>query len=156
VGLIGLVSTVGKVFWGWLSDRWWLETSYAVAISILGLAVAVLLSIGAGSGHGALYVYATLVGIGYAASPTLSPVMSARFFSGPHFGIIFGALHTVHLGGGAAGVWIAGYVHDLAGNYRPALFGIFLSLCLAILFVWLAAPRHLSGALAAERSMSQS
>ncbi len=155
LGLVGLVSTLGKVFWGWVSDRWWLETSYATAISILGLGVAVLLSIGPGSARGMLYIYAVLVGFGYAASPTLSPIMSARFFSGPHLGIIFGALHTVHLGGGAVGVWIAGYIHDVAGNYRPALFGIFLSLGLAILFAWLAAPRRLAREPVAERAVSR-
>ena len=151
VGLVGLASTIGKVFWGWLSDRWWLESIYTTAISILGLGVAVLLSIGPSTARGVLYVYAILVGFGYAVSPTLSPIMSARFFSGPRFGITFGVLHMIHLSGGAAGVWAAGYVHDLAGNYRPALFGSYVSLGLAVLFVWLAAPRRLAAKSAAER-----
>lgn len=81
--------------------------------------------------------------------------MTARFFSGPHLGIVFGALQIIHLSGGAAGVWIAGYVHDLAGNYRPALFGPCLSLGLAVLCAWLAAPRRLTGKSVAGRMASR-
>lgn len=71
-GLIGLVAwptPLGRVFWEWLSDRWWLEASYATSIRILGLGMAVLLSIGPSTARGVLYVSAILVGIGSAVSP---------------------------------------------------------------------------------------
>lgn len=142
VGLVGLASTPGKIFWGWLSDRWWLEWTYPAGILILTGAVTLLLGIGPGSARGTLYLFAVLIGFGYSMAPALTPVMGARFFAGPHFGLLFGTLNMVHLAGGAVGVWVAGYVHDLAGSYRPAFQASYASLALAILCVWLAAPRR--------------
>jgi predicted MFS family arabinose efflux permease len=142
VGLVGLASTPGKVFWGWLSDRWWLEWAYAAAIAILMVGIGVLLNVGPGSPRTVSYVYALLIGFGYAVAPALTPVMGARFFAGPRFGLMFGTLNMIHLAGGAAGVWLAGWLHDLVGSYRPAFLGSYLALALAVLFVWLAAPRR--------------
>jgi len=135
VGLVGLASTPGKVFWGWLSDRWRLEWAYAAAIAILMTGLGVLLGLGAGSPRSLSYLYAILVGFGYAVAPALTPVMSARFFAGPRFGLMFGTLNMIHLAGGAAGVWLGGIVHDLVGSYRPAFLGCYLSLALAALVV---------------------
>ena len=102
VGLVGLASVGGKILWGYLSDRWWIETTYLGGITFLVGGIVALLAVGPATGAWTLYAYAGLMGIGYAVSPAMTPVLSVRLFSGRHFGAIFGALNLVHHIGGAA------------------------------------------------------
>jgi MFS family permease len=90
-----------------------------------------------------LYLYATLMAFGYAVSPAMTPILSGRFFAGPHFGMIFGAVNILYHLGGAAGVWMAGYAHDITGTYRAAFLGSMLSAAITVGCVWLAAPRRI-------------
>ncbi len=143
VGLVGLVSIAGKILWGYLSDRWWIEATYAAGIAFLVGGILALLAVGPQTGTWALYGYAALMGLGYAVSPAMTPVLGARFFAGRHFGAIFGALNLLHHSGGAAGVWLAGYAHDLTGTYTLSFRLCTVSALLSIACVWLAAPRRL-------------
>jgi cyanate permease len=101
-----------------------------------------LLTIGPTSSAWHLYGYALLIGLGYAVGAAMNPILSGRFFAGRHFGILLGIFNTFYQGGAAAGVWLAGYIHDLTGSYRLSLFGSIASVGLAALCVWLAAPRR--------------
>lgn len=83
------------------------------------------------------------MGIGYAVSPAMTPVLCGRFFGGRHFGITFGALNTLYHAAAAAAVWLAGYAHDLTGSYRLPLLVSIISAVVAAACVWLAAPRRL-------------
>ncbi|HSB90432.1 MAG TPA: hypothetical protein VLD63_10460, partial [Anaerolineales bacterium] len=105
-------------------------------------AVFTLLAIGPSSASWLLYTYALLVASGYAVSAALNPILSSRFFSGPHFGVILGTLATFYHGAAALAVWLAGHAHDLTGSYRLPLVGSLLSICVATGCVWLAAPRR--------------
>ncbi len=80
---------------------------------------------------------------GYALSPAMTPILTGRFFAGRHFGALFGAVNILYHVGGAAGVWIAGHVHDLTGEYSWALLGSMVSAVAAAVCVWIAAPRHI-------------
>jgi MFS family permease len=142
VAVVGLVSVPGKMLWGYLSDRWWPELIYTAATACLVAGIAVLMMAGPEWSAGRLYGYAVLLGLGYAVSPAMTPILSGRFFAGPHFGVIFGALNVLYHAGGAAGVWMAGYLHDVTGSYRTAFAA---SLCAALCgaaCAWLAAPRR--------------
>jgi MFS family permease len=143
VGLMGLVSILAKVTWGFLSDRWWLEIVYLAGVSCLIAAFVVLLLIGPATAGWVLFLYAVIMAFGYAVSPAMTPILSGRFFAGPHFGMIFGAVNILYHFGGATGVWLAGYVHDITGTYRAAFLGAILSAAATIGCVWLAAPRRL-------------
>lgn len=142
VGLLGLVSIPGKILWGHLSDRWWPELIYLAGCSCVVAAVLILLGMGPASTVWFLYLYAVLMGVGYSVSPAMTPVLCGRFFGGRHFGVIFGALNTMYHAGGAAGVWLAGYAHDLTGSYRLPLLASIGSAAVAAGCVWLAAPRR--------------
>jgi predicted MFS family arabinose efflux permease len=144
VGLVGLLSAPGKVLWGWLSDRWWIESTYLAGIALLVGGIVALSAVGPATPFLALYGYAALMGFGYAVAPAMTPILSARFFAGRNFGAIFGALNLLHHTGGAAGVWLAGYSHDLTGSYLLSLRGSIVSACLALVCVSFAAPRRLS------------
>jgi len=143
VGLIGVVSILGKIWWGFLADRWWPEWIYLAGCSCVLAGITILLGAGPASPLWSLYAYALLMGVGYAVSPAMTPIMCGIFFGGPHFGVIFGCLNMLYHAGGAAGVWLAGYAHDLTGNYRLPFSASMASAAATVLLVWLAAPRRL-------------
>ncbi|HSB80455.1 MAG TPA: MFS transporter [Candidatus Methylomirabilis sp.] len=142
VGLVGLFSIPGKIGWGLLSDRWWPELIYVAGGACAVAAILTLLIIDPDSSIWSLYAYAVLMGFGYAVSPAMTPILSGRFFVGRHFGVILGALNTFYQSAGAAGIWLAGYTHDMTGSYRLPLLGSIVSAGLAVACVWLAAPRR--------------
>jgi MFS family permease len=144
VGIVGLMSIPGKILWGYLSDRWWLEMVYAAGVSCLVASIAVLMGMAPGSPAWVLYAYAALMGFGYAVSPAMTPMMSGRFFAGPHFGAILGGLSVFYHTGGAIGVWLAGHTHDLTGSYRLALVAAMLCAMAGVATAWLAAPRQVT------------
>ena len=47
----------------------------------------------------------------------MGPIV-AEIFEGPHYGAIFGTITVALIGGGAAGPWMAGIVHDATGSYQ--------------------------------------
>jgi MFS family permease len=143
VGMIGVVSIPGKIWWGFLADHWWPEWIYLGGCSCVAAGIVVLLSIGQDSPQWRLSLYVVLMGVGYAVSPAMTPIMSGLFFGGPHFGVIFGALNMLYHAGGAAGIWLAGYAHDLTGTYRLPFSAAALSTVATVFLVWLAAPRRL-------------
>jgi MFS family permease len=70
----------------------------------------------------------------------MGPIV-AEIFEGPHYGAIFGTLSVALIGGGAAGPWITGLIHDAAGSYLPAFY-LGIGFCLvSALAIWIAAPR---------------
>jgi len=146
VAMVGLVSVPGKMLWGFLSDRWWPELIYTAATACLVAGIGVLMLAGSEWSAGRLYGYAVLVGLGYAVSPAMTPILSARFFAGPHFGVIFGALNILYHAGGAAGVWMAGYIHDVTGSYRAAFAASIGAALAGAACAWLAAPRRVNTA----------
>jgi MFS family permease len=142
VGLMGLFSIPGKIGWGFLSDRWWTELIYLAGATGVIAAILTLLTIGPTSSAGSLYGYAILMGFGYAVSASMTPILSGRFFVGRHFGVILGTLNTFYQAAGAAGIWLAGYAHDVTGSYRLPFLASILSATVAVFCVWLAAPRR--------------
>jgi MFS family permease len=78
--------------------------------------------------------------IGYALTSVMGPIV-AEIFEGPHYGAIFGTITIALIGGGAAGPWVAGVIHDANATYRPAFQLAILCCTVSIVAVWLAAPR---------------
>lgn len=66
----------------------------------------------------------------------------ADIFQGRNFGAIFGTLVICHGFGGALGSWLGGYVRDVTGQHELALLIAAVGCAMAVVFTWLAAPRH--------------
>ena len=60
--------------------------------------------------------------LGYALTSVMGPIV-VEIFEGPRFGSIFGTITVASIGGGAAGPWVAGVLHDTTGSYRIGLPG---------------------------------
>ena len=127
-GASSLLSVVGIVGAGWLSDRVGapMVATIAYALSIGGILA--LLALGQGPNPLLLGVF--LLGFG-GAMGSRGPVVStltARLFEG-QVGAVFG-LVMIGLGlGGGFGAWASGWLYEATGDYRAG-FGVAILACL--------------------------
>jgi MFS family permease len=141
-GLVGLLSIPGKIGWGILSDRTNREVAYSLAFVCVVLSIGALVQSGRQPASVLPYVYAALIGLGYAATAPLTPAAANDIFGGPRFSVIFGTLHVSNSIGGSLGSWIGGRIFDWTGSYNLALA---LALGMAVLsasLLWVVAPRR--------------
>lgn len=141
-GLVGLVSTPGKMGWGWLMDRIPRETVYTLSSSAFLGSLGLLVLAGLAPASPLPYLFAVFLGIGYAVTAPLAPAVAGELFRGPGFPTIFGAVH-VSLGiGTATGAWLGGVIFDVTGSYVAALWTAVGLTVVSVLLLWGVAPRH--------------
>lgn len=143
VGLTGIVSIAGKVFWGALSDRIGREATYSFVVSCSTCGLLSLLSFASRPFPFLPYLYALFFGLGYAGIASLAPLITADFFAGRAYGKIFGTLYALNGIGGALGVWFAGFLYDQVRSYVPFFMIMIACGLLVCLIVWIAAPRNI-------------
>ena len=143
VGVVGIVSIGGKIFWGALSDRIGREITYTVVIACFICGILLLIIFRILSISYIPYFYAVFFGMGYAGTAVLPPLITADFFEGGAYGKIFGTIFILNSVGAAFGTWFGGFLHDHTGNY--VLFFIIVIACAlcACFNIWIAAPRKI-------------
>jgi len=141
VGMLGMVSMAGKIFWGMMSDRKGREETYFVGIFCAVCGLVSLITYHFLAAPVLPYTYAFFFGMGYAVVAVLPAIVSADFFAGRSFGGIFGAIMVLNGLGGAIGAWLAGFIHDHLHSY----FSVFIIMIACFLAaghaIWVAAPR---------------
>jgi MFS family permease len=143
-GAVGLVSIIGKIGWGALSDRTTRPLAYGLAFACVAVSIGGLVLAGRYPTSYLPYLYAVLIGIGYAAMAPLLPAVASDLFAGPGFSMIFSTMYTVGGLGLAAGTWSAGWIFDLTGSYAGALWLGLVMTAISPLLMWLVAPRRAS------------
>ena len=141
-GAVGLVSIGGKVGWGVLSDRVGRELACTLAFGCVAAAIGTLVLAGSYPASLIPFVYAILIGLGYAVLSPVFPAVAGDLFAGPGFSTIYGTLYAVICLGLAAGAWSAGKIFDLTASYAAALW---IALAMAVLtpaILWVVAPRR--------------
>jgi MFS family permease len=119
LGMIGMASSLGRFFFGWMSDRI-SDAKYSSAIGFLLMAGGMFLLVKTTS-VAMLFAYALLFGFGYGSLATMMPFLLADRFGRYVLGSAYGALTFFAAGiGGGAGPIIAGYIYDLTGSYNGA------------------------------------
>ncbi len=141
-GLVGLVSILGKVTWGTLSDRTNRELAYSIAFACVIMSIGALVLAGRHPGSALPYLYAVFIGLGYAATAPLTPAAASDLFGGPKFSTIFGTLHLSNAIGASAGAWAAGRIFDVTGSYAGALALALAAALLSVGLMWVVAPRR--------------
>src|SRR5262249_2197295 len=130
LGLVSAVAIPGQIGLGALSDRVGREWIWTAGCLGFALCYAVLIAMERNPSNGLLYLMVFTQGfLGYALTSVLGPIVF-EIFEGPHYGAIFGVITMALIGGGAAGPWIAGAIHDATGSYDPAWW--FAILCCVI------------------------
>ena len=143
VGIIGIVSMVGKIIWGALSDRIGREVTWTIGISSLICGLILLITFVRVPSPYIPYLFTLFFGIGYAATSTLPPLITADFFEGRTYGSIYGTLNLLTGAGGAFGAWFAGFLFDQVKSYVPHFIITVPCALIVCLNVWRAAPRKI-------------
>ena len=141
LGAVAVVAIPGQIILGALSDRIGREWIWTAGCAGFAICYAALIAMENAPSTALLYVMVFAQGfLGYALTSVMGPIV-AEIFEGPHYGSIFGTITVALIGGGAAGPWIAGAVHDATGSYRLAFF-LIIGCCIAsAVAIWLASPR---------------
>jgi MFS family permease len=140
LGAVSLLGIPGQIALGHLSDR--IGREWVWAASCLGFAIcfAALIALARVQTLALVYLMVLAQGtLGYGLTSIMGAVV-IEIFQGRHYGSIFGTIMIAALGGGAAGPWVTGALHDLSGSYTLAfVIGIGVSVLSAIA-IWQASP----------------
>jgi MFS family permease len=141
LGIVAMAGIPGQIVLGALSDRIGREVVWTLSCTGFAICYATLLLLAATPSQPLLWLMVLSQGLlGYAFTAMMGPIV-AEIFEGPRFGSIFSLVMVALIGGGAAGPFVTGLLHDWTGTYTIAFgLGLALSIVCAIT-VWIAAPR---------------
>jgi len=116
--LLGGSSLLGRIFVGWLLDRFFgPHVAFAInAVTALGI---LLLARADGFATGALA--AALIGIGAGGEAAITPYLLTRYFGLRSFSTLYGFTWTFYAAAGAIAPVILGRTFDLTGSYSSLL-----------------------------------
>jgi MFS family permease len=141
LGIVSIVAIPGQIGLGALSDRVGREWIWTVGCGGFAICYGALIAIERVPSYPLLYLMVFSQGfLGYAMTSVMGPIV-AEIFEGPHYGSIFGTLTVALIGGGAAGPWTAGIIHDATGSYRIAFLLAITCCAVSAAAIWMAAPR---------------
>jgi MFS family permease len=141
LGIVSVVGIPGQISLGALSDRVGREWIWTAGCAGFAICYAALIAMQDSPTTGLLYLMVISQGfLGYALTSVMGPIV-AEIFEGPHYGSIFGTITIALIGGGAAGPWVAGIIHDATGSYKLA-FALAIACCVtSAAAIWMASPR---------------
>jgi MFS family permease len=141
LGAVSLAGIPGQIGLGHLSDRIGREFVWCIGSLGFVLCYLLLLLLRQMPTPALLYLMIVVQGaLGYGITSVIGAI-PAEIFQGRHYGAIFGTLMLASIGGGAAGPWVAGVLHDETGSYDLAFWIAGSGSLLSALAIWLAAPR---------------
>jgi MFS family permease len=141
LGAVSLVAIPGQIVLGHVSDRIGREWVWSVGCLGFVICFLALIALKHTPTPALLYLMVLAQGaLGYGLTSVMGAI-TAEIFQGRHYGTIFGAQMLLMIGGGAAGPWLTGVIHDETGSYAP---GFWIAAGLSVISaaaIWLAAPR---------------
>jgi MFS family permease len=141
LGIVSVVAIPGQIGLGALSDRVGREWVWSAGCFGFAVCYAALMALEHVPSHALLYLMVGSQGfLGYALTSVMGPIV-AEIFEGPHYGSIFGTITVALIGGGAAGPWVAGVLHDATGTYRLAFLLAIACCVVSAVAIWIASPR---------------
>ena len=144
--MVGVVSSIFRIFWGWLSDRISRELTYTLGIICACLGAGSLMLFEIMGSRMFIYSYFIFFGMGWGVTAPMFMAVAADLFKGRIFGLIYGYVEAGIGIAAAFGAWVAGFIFDKTQSYQAAFILVIVTFLLAGIFVWLAAPRKYHGA----------
>ena len=119
LSVIGGMNVVGTITSGWLCDRYSPRVLLASYYFFRALSLLLLPFI---STMELMSVFAVLYGFDYIATVPPTVMLTADRFGRRSVGTIYGWISFSHMVGGAVASYLAGYIHDVAGEYTVAFY----------------------------------
>ena len=139
--VIGIISSIFRIFLGWLSDRVGRENAYTMGMVCGCLGLLSLILIEALESRAFIFSFLIFFGIGWGSCAPMFMAAAADLFKGKGFGLIYGMVEGGIGIAGAIGAWIGGYIFDRTQSYQGAFILGIVVMALSIVFIWTAAPR---------------
>lgn len=135
---IALTTAIMTFLSGILVDRIPARVLLATALIIQSISLLLASNL---QGQALILLYGILLGTTSGLVRTVNSVAWATYFGRLHLGSITGVTTTILIAGSALGPMPFGMIHDIAGNYKPMLYGsAALPLLLAIACVFIRKP----------------
>ncbi|UCD78939.1 MAG: MFS transporter [Desulfobacterales bacterium] len=141
LALTGVVSSIFRIFWGWLSDRIGREPTYTLGMAFGCLGAGALLMLASTQARFFAYGFFVFFGMGWGVAAPIFMAASADLFKGRVYGLVYGLIEGAIGAAGALGAWLGGFIFDRTGSYHGAFVLVLLAFGISTVFVWLAAPR---------------
>jgi MFS family permease len=127
---LSLISIVGRLGLGWLTDRW---PNHTVMLFGLGIVAVGLVFFALVATH-PLFIIPFLIAypVGFGGAMVLRPPFVRHYFGTVRFGSIFGLTISAGMLGGILGPPLAGWTFDTTGSYLPAWYGAVAVLLVAM------------------------
>jgi len=138
-------SILGRLLFGWLSDRWHPTLLLAISLMLLALGPAVLEVLFVRLGLREvqlLWLYSAPFGTGIGANAVIMPVLVGRCFGELQFSKIMGLLMGGFAVGIIIGIPISGWIYDSTGSYELVLIACLTGFFLATLLTPLIRPKR--------------
>ena len=126
LGMIGLISSFAKFFFGWLCDIVQVRFAFIITVFLQAIGTAILLTITPESPTAIIWFYAFAIGAGGGSWLPIMSMYISRNFPMKYYGSLIGIVNFIFSIGVATGPLFAGYLFDLKGSYQLA-FTIFLA-----------------------------
>lgn len=115
--ITGIAGFMGKLFTGWMSDRWNAGLVGAITLAAPTIGFAMMLE----PFRTPTLIVAAMFIIGYSSGAKLqiAGYLTSVYGGMRNFGKIFGVMGTLIAIGSGVGPWAAGKIYDVAGSYTP-------------------------------------
>lgn len=139
---IPVASIAGRLFFGWLGDRFDKRPVTAGTFVMIGLGI-FCFGFASIAGFWLVIPFVFLFGVGYGGSNSVRIALARQYFGRSNFGSIFGLVLGISVVGGIVAPPLAGWVFDTWGSYR-AIWFVYAALPFAVLGTVFAFPKAAS------------
>lgn len=120
LGTTGLGSLLGKLIFGWLSDRLPPKYTWCLAVTLQLAATIILINIRPSSSPAMIWAYAILIGLGMGGWLPCMTMLSISLFGLTSYGAIYGMLTLLQSVGTSTGPLLGGFLYDAMNTYSWA------------------------------------
>ncbi|MBN1191929.1 MAG: MFS transporter [Dehalococcoidales bacterium] len=135
MSIVAIVSAVGPLIFGWLSDKIKIKTTSIIAVLLLVIGVLLLLNIEIDSPAWFIWMYAIILGLGIGGWMANMSLLTSHNFGLIAYGTIFGVLNAFQSLGGAVSPIFSGYFYDKTGSYDMAFITMMVLIALGLPFI---------------------